>query len=105
MAGFDIDGARTVFGIPASTRPLMVIAVGSLADYSTVDEQIAERDRLPRQRLPLEQVAFDSTFAHMVYNDSTITVPSRQIGPLLDSTWYYWRVNAKNSATRSTASS
>ena len=62
MAGFDIDGARTVFGIPASTRPLMVIAVGSLADYSTVDEQIAERDLLPRQRLPLEQVAFDSTW-------------------------------------------
>ena len=64
MAGFDIEGARTAFAIPASARPLMVIAVGNLADYATVDEQIAERDRLPRQRRPLDELAFSRTWEH-----------------------------------------
>lgn len=58
MAGFDVDGARAAFGIPAQIRPLMVIAVGSLADYAAVGEEVAERDRLPRQRKPLSEVAF-----------------------------------------------
>lgn len=58
MAGFDVDGARTAFGVPAQVRPLMVIAVGALADYSVVSPEIAERDGLPRNRMPLEDVAF-----------------------------------------------
>lgn len=58
MAGFDAEGARMAFAIPDSVRPLIVIAVGSLADYATVDEHVAERDGLPRERLPLEQIAF-----------------------------------------------
>ena len=64
MAGFDVAGARASFGIPASVRPLMVIAVGTLADYTTVDEQVAERDRLPRERLPLGQLAFSRAWDH-----------------------------------------
>lgn len=58
MAGFDVDGARAAFDIPAGVRPLMVIAVGSLGDYATADPQILERDSMPRERLPLEQIAF-----------------------------------------------
>lgn len=58
MAGFDVDGARTAFDIPAQVRPLMVIAVGALADYSVVSAEIAERDSMPRNRMPLEDVAF-----------------------------------------------
>ncbi len=58
MAGFDVDGARAAFDIPPQVRPLMVVAVGSLADPSAVAEEIAERDRMPRDRMPLEQVAF-----------------------------------------------
>lgn len=58
MAGFDIDGARAAFAIPDQVRPLMVIAVGSLADYALVSAEIAERDSTPRKRLPLEEVAF-----------------------------------------------
>ncbi len=58
MAGFDVDGARNAFGIPAQVRPLMVIAVGTLADYSDVSAEIAERDSVPRERMPLEEVAF-----------------------------------------------
>lgn len=62
MAGFDVEGARAAFDIPAGVRPLMVIAVGRLGDYSTVSPEIAERDGQPRDRLPLEQTAFRQTW-------------------------------------------
>jgi len=42
------------------------------------------------------QVALDSMFTSVVYNDSTLTTISKQVGPLLNNTKYYWRVNAKN---------
>ena len=42
------------------------------------------------------QVALDTAFTILVVNDSTITTTSDSIGPLLNSTCYYWRVNAKN---------
>ncbi|MEW2479926.1 nitroreductase family protein [Mycobacterium sp. NPDC049093] len=58
MAGFDVDGAQAAFGIPEGVRPLAVVAVGTLGDYSEMGEEIAERDGRPRQRLPLEQIAF-----------------------------------------------
>lgn len=58
MAGFDVDGARSAFGIPGGVRPLAVVAVGMLGDYATADEAIVERDNLPRERLPLDQIAF-----------------------------------------------
>ncbi|MUL84240.1 MULTISPECIES: nitroreductase family protein [unclassified Mycolicibacterium] len=62
MAGFDVDGARAAFGIPDGVRPLAVIAVGTLGDYSHADEAIAERDSRPRERLPLDQIAFSDTW-------------------------------------------
>jgi len=58
MAGFDVDGSRVAFDIPPDVVPLMVIAVGSLGDYRRVSAEIAERDALPRHRLPLDEVAF-----------------------------------------------
>ncbi|WKG03145.1 nitroreductase family protein [Mycolicibacterium sp. HK-90] len=58
MAGFDVEGARSAFGIPDGVRPLAVVAVGTLGDYAEVDEAIVERDSRPRDRLPLEQIAF-----------------------------------------------
>lgn len=58
MAGFDADAARTVFAIPAGVRPLVVVAVGSLGDYADAPAKTVERDSLPRERLPLEDVAF-----------------------------------------------
>jgi hypothetical protein len=44
------------------------------------------------------QVARDSSFTQRVFDDSTIMVPSWEVGPLTGGTIYYWRVNAKNSA-------
>lgn len=62
MAGFDADGARAAFAIPDQVRPLMVIAVGSLADYARVDPEIAERDAAPRSRKPLSEIAFGDSW-------------------------------------------
>ena len=59
MAGFDVDGARQAFALDAGLRPLMIIAVGSLADYAQVPEEVAERDRRPRERLPPEQIVLN----------------------------------------------
>lgn len=58
MAGFDVDGAREVFDIPAGVQPVAVVAVGSLGDYDNAPPEIVERDSQGRQRLPLEEVAF-----------------------------------------------
>ncbi len=62
MAGFDVDGARAAFSIPEQVRPLMVIAIGDLADYATAAPEIAERDHKPRTRRPLEEIAFSGTW-------------------------------------------
>lgn len=59
MAGFDVDGACAAFDLPAEVRPLMVIAVGSLGDYSQMPPEILERDSRPRGRLPLEEVVLN----------------------------------------------
>lgn len=58
MAGFDADATRAAFAIPEGVRPLVVVAVGSLGDYAGAPQDIVQRDSLPRERLPLEDVAF-----------------------------------------------
>jgi nitroreductase len=58
MAGFDVDGAREAFGIPAGAQPIAVVAVGSLGDYDNAPQEIVERDAQGRQRLPLDEVVF-----------------------------------------------
>jgi len=42
------------------------------------------------------QLSTDSLFVHIVLEDSALTAVSLQVGPLQDSTTYFWRVRAKN---------
>lgn len=42
------------------------------------------------------QVSTNSSFTNIIFTDSTLTATSKQVGPLANSTTYYWRVNAKN---------
>lgn len=44
------------------------------------------------------QVSTDSGFTTILVDDSTLTTPTRAIGPLEVNTGYYWRVNGKNTA-------
>jgi hypothetical protein len=43
------------------------------------------------------QVAADTTFSNLVVNDSSLTDTNRVASNLQPLTWYYWRVNARNS--------
>jgi hypothetical protein len=42
------------------------------------------------------QVAYDQAFTLIAFQDSTIIQSQKQVGPLLNSTTYYWRVSARN---------
>ena len=66
MAGFNADGAREVFCIPAGVQPIAVVAVGALGDYSAVDPAILERDAQGRQRLPLDEVTYAGRWGNPV---------------------------------------
>ncbi|MGB3482568.1 MAG: nitroreductase family protein [Mycobacterium sp.] len=57
MAGFDVTGAHQSFDIPGQVQPLAIVAVGRLGDHEVASE-IADRDSLPRERLPLSEIAF-----------------------------------------------
>lgn len=64
MAGFDADGAREEFGITQPVRPLVVVAIGSLANYEQVPDDripddVVERDTAPRKRRPLEEIVLN----------------------------------------------
>ncbi len=67
MAGFDVGGTAETFAetfpetfAPAGgLRPLAIVAVGHLGDYGEAGPEIAERDSLPRERLPLSQVVLN----------------------------------------------
>lgn len=59
MAGFRVDEAPALLGLPDGVQPLMIIAVGMLGDYATATPEIVERDSLPRERLPLEEIVLN----------------------------------------------
>ncbi len=44
------------------------------------------------------QVATDAGFSNQILDDTTVTALSRQIGPLQNSTQYFWKVTARNLA-------
>lgn len=59
MAGFDADRVIETFAIPAGVRPLVLMAVGRIADDpTTIPDDIRARDTAERTRLPLDEVAF-----------------------------------------------
>ncbi len=58
MAGIDIEKARTELEIPDTHQPMTAIAVGYPGNPDDADEQMAQRDRGPRQRKPLGEIVF-----------------------------------------------
>ena len=59
MAGFSKATVRESFAIPDDVRPLAILAIGRLADDPTaLSQEIRERDAWPRERLPLDRIAF-----------------------------------------------
>lgn len=95
----DLDGYTTGYSsmisvqflsIPSLNSPpnaATAVSVSPVLSWDTVSSAISYR----------LQVALDSLFTNLVFNDSTITMTSRQAGPLTHFTRYFWRVQAKNS--------
>ena len=58
MGGFRRDEARAALDIPDEFEPVVSAAVGYLDAPTALPDDVAERERLPRSRHPLSQVAF-----------------------------------------------
>lgn len=56
MAGFDREGARTAFGLPAEVDPVALIALGHPGDPADLPADLAEREGV-RNRRPLGEIA------------------------------------------------
>ncbi len=56
MAGFEVDGMRETFQIPEQLTPITAVAVGEFDPQADLPEVLAERERLPRERLSIEEL-------------------------------------------------
>lgn len=58
MAGFDADAVRREFALPEHVTPVIAIAVGVPGEPELLgEERLVDRERGPRQRLPLDEFA------------------------------------------------
>lgn len=62
MGGFDAEAARARFAVPDDHEPLVLLAVGTLADPSTMDDELRAKELKPRRRRPLSEIAFAGTW-------------------------------------------
>jgi nitroreductase len=58
MAGFHKDKARETFNIPEGFEPLVAFAIGKKGDPDTLPEELAEREKAPRERKNLKELVF-----------------------------------------------
>lgn len=58
MAGFDPEAVRTAFAVPEWASPLVAIAVGRPGPVELLPEDKRDRERAPRKRLELGELAF-----------------------------------------------
>lgn len=68
MAGFDAEQVRRSFAVPADVEPLVAIAVGVQAEAEVLgEERDVDRERAPRSRLPLSDLAHTGTWGKPVF--------------------------------------
>lgn len=90
--------------IPFAPSPPSLLSPNDGAlDQPTV--QTLRWQPVPRAETYRLQVTTDSSFTTVILDDSTITSTSRQVGPLANSTTYYWHVKSKNTGGTSDWSS
>jgi hypothetical protein len=92
---FDIS--NTNFSITSGSAPLPPTLVSpannSINQYTTLTLSWNASIGATSYRL---QIATDTNFTNVIFNDSTITSTSKQVSSLTNLTKYFWRVNAKN---------
>ncbi len=64
MGGFSKERAQELFGLPATTRPLSVIAAGYPGDPDTLPEKLRERELQPRKRKELREIIISGNFVN-----------------------------------------
>ena len=58
MAGFDAEAARKRFAIPPNQTPMAAIALGHAGDPDALPQELAERERAPRERVSVSTFTF-----------------------------------------------
>ena len=64
MGGFDAERLAETFAVPPQYRAVVVLAVGRLGDPETLPTWAAERETAPRDRKPLTEIAFTTTWGN-----------------------------------------
>lgn len=64
MAGFDVEKAREVFGIPRDWEPVAAMAIGYPGDPQALPERLRERELAPRTRKPLNEFVMTGGWGH-----------------------------------------
>jgi nitroreductase len=64
MVGIDPSKVREVFKVPADVEPLTALAIGRAGNPDDLPAGVRERDLAPRQRNPLKDFVFDTTWQH-----------------------------------------
>jgi nitroreductase len=62
MGGFDADKARSLFNIPETHDPIVAIAIGYAGSADDLPAELAEQERAPRYRKPIEEFVFEGTW-------------------------------------------
>ncbi|GAA3439703.1 nitroreductase family protein [Kutzneria kofuensis] len=62
MGGFSREAIASSFGLPATARAVVVIAVGVLGSPDLLPEDLAAREIAPRVRKPLSELVFTDTW-------------------------------------------
>ena len=62
MGGFDSEALSLGLDVPSDFSAVVVLAVGRRGSDDHLPDFLRERERAPRQRLPLEEIAFAETW-------------------------------------------
>ncbi|MEV0677234.1 nitroreductase family protein [Actinosynnema sp. NPDC050436] len=62
MGGFDHEAAARAFALPEDVVPVVVVAIGKLGDVGILPEELQAREKRPRERKPLSETVFTSTW-------------------------------------------
>lgn len=65
MAGFHVEKARELYGVPEGVEPVAAIAVGYPGDPESLPEPLRERERAPRNRKPLDAFVFSGSWGQV----------------------------------------
>ncbi|MBC8082755.1 MAG: nitroreductase family protein [Hymenobacter sp.] len=58
MGGFDPARTKDLFGLPDTLQPVVFIALGYIGEAELLEEPFLSREKAPRQRKPVAEIAF-----------------------------------------------